>query len=254
MVIGSGQGGSPLAMALAGCGTRAALVEARHVGGTCVNYGCTPTKTMVASARTAHVLGRAREFGVEAPPGRVDVEVIRDRKRAPRLLPREKIAVVVLAHIEAHAHMGGGTNALGLAKEARETGDEVAIVFDGAGTRWVSELADPENRMHRAFAAVEENVLGACSFCAAAFGVKEAIKKTDVKLLSEYEGHPEPASTGGGRVSGGDVLVLQQASRYPPSRIENPSGTAEIPEYIGYNYMRVTVAPRPVHRGAGRWS
>ncbi|MFP4638456.1 MAG: mercuric reductase, partial [Spirochaetaceae bacterium] len=81
IVIGSGQGGSPLAMALAGRGRRTALVEARHVGGTCVNYGCTPTKTMVASARTAHVVGRAREFGVEAPPGRVDMEVIRDRKR-----------------------------------------------------------------------------------------------------------------------------------------------------------------------------
>ncbi len=53
VVIGSGQGGSPLARALAGSGRKTALVEREHVGGTCINWGCTPTKTMIASAKVA---------------------------------------------------------------------------------------------------------------------------------------------------------------------------------------------------------
>jgi pyruvate/2-oxoglutarate dehydrogenase complex dihydrolipoamide dehydrogenase (E3) component len=81
IVVGAGQGGFPLAMKLAGQGRRTALVEARHVGGTCVNYGCTPTKTMVASARAAYMVGRAAEYGVGATPGAVDMEVVRRRKR-----------------------------------------------------------------------------------------------------------------------------------------------------------------------------
>ncbi|WP_455382261.1 mercuric reductase [Salinispira pacifica] len=68
VIIGSGQGGTPLASALAGKGLSTALVESRYVGGTCVNFGCTPTKTMVASARSAHMVARSGDFGVEAVP------------------------------------------------------------------------------------------------------------------------------------------------------------------------------------------
>ena len=55
IVIGAGQGGKPLSMELATSGRRTALVESKYVGGTCVNVGCTPTKTMVASARVAYL-------------------------------------------------------------------------------------------------------------------------------------------------------------------------------------------------------
>lgn len=55
IVIGAGQAGSPLARRLSEAGQRTLLVERAHVGGTCINVGCTPTKTMVASARAAHV-------------------------------------------------------------------------------------------------------------------------------------------------------------------------------------------------------
>ncbi|MGH9935858.1 MAG: FAD-dependent oxidoreductase, partial [Blastocatellia bacterium] len=51
IVIGTGQGGKPLSIALANAGWKTAVIERLHVGGTCVNVGCTPTKTMVASAR-----------------------------------------------------------------------------------------------------------------------------------------------------------------------------------------------------------
>ena len=64
IVIGSGQGGNPLCFALAAAGVRTALIERKHVGGTCVNEGCTPTKTMVASARVAYLARRAADYGV----------------------------------------------------------------------------------------------------------------------------------------------------------------------------------------------
>jgi pyruvate/2-oxoglutarate dehydrogenase complex dihydrolipoamide dehydrogenase (E3) component len=77
--IGAGQGGGPLAGALARAGRRVALVERDHVGGTCINTGCTPTKTMVASAEVAHLARRAADFGVEAGHVRVDMERVRQR-------------------------------------------------------------------------------------------------------------------------------------------------------------------------------
>ncbi len=84
IVIGAGQGGAPLAGRLAATGRQVALVEREHVGGTCINEGCTPTKTMVASARTAHLSRRSATFGVVAagPASiRVDLARVRQRKR-----------------------------------------------------------------------------------------------------------------------------------------------------------------------------
>jgi pyruvate/2-oxoglutarate dehydrogenase complex dihydrolipoamide dehydrogenase (E3) component len=81
VVIGSGQGGTPLSKALAKAGMRTALVERAHVGGTCVNEGCTPTKTMVASARVAYLARRGADYGVETGNIRIDMMRIRKRKR-----------------------------------------------------------------------------------------------------------------------------------------------------------------------------
>jgi len=82
IVIGSGQGGNPLAAALANAGKRVALLEQTHIGGTCVNEGCcTPTKTMVASARVAYLARRAGDYGVRTGPVTVAMAVVRQRKR-----------------------------------------------------------------------------------------------------------------------------------------------------------------------------
>lgn len=81
IVIGSGQGGNPLARALVDSGRRTALVEREHVGGTCINEGCTPTKTMVASARAAYLARRSADYGVETGPVSVDMVKVRQRKR-----------------------------------------------------------------------------------------------------------------------------------------------------------------------------
>src|SRR5215213_1038955 len=82
IVVGAGQGGGPLATALAGAGRKTALIEREHVGGSCINTGCTPTKTMVASARAAYLTRRAADYGVESGPVRVDMTAVRQRKRA----------------------------------------------------------------------------------------------------------------------------------------------------------------------------
>src|ERR1700687_5904341 len=82
IVIGSGQGGTPLCQALAGAGIRTALIERTHIGGTCINEGCTPTKTMVASARVAYLARRAADYGVQTGPIAIDMVRVRERKRA----------------------------------------------------------------------------------------------------------------------------------------------------------------------------
>src|SRR5262249_52016449 len=81
IVIGSGQAGTPLSRALAESGMRSALVEREHVGGTCVNEGCTPTKTMVASARVAYLARRGADYGVHTGPITSDLKRVRQRKR-----------------------------------------------------------------------------------------------------------------------------------------------------------------------------
>lgn len=81
IIVGAGQAGVPLARDLAGAGWKTALVERTHVGGSCVNEGCTPTKTMAASARVAYLARRAADYGVQTGPVVVDMSTVRQRKR-----------------------------------------------------------------------------------------------------------------------------------------------------------------------------
>jgi pyruvate/2-oxoglutarate dehydrogenase complex dihydrolipoamide dehydrogenase (E3) component len=81
VVIGAGQAGVPLATALAKAGRKTALVEREHVGGTCINEGCTPTKTMVASAKVAYLDRRSADYGIQDGPVNVDMVGVRQRKR-----------------------------------------------------------------------------------------------------------------------------------------------------------------------------
>ena len=80
IIIGSGQGGNPLAQALAKLGQRVALIESDQLGGTCINTGCTPTKTMVASAQVAHYARNAEGWGVRAGNVEVDLPAVLKRK------------------------------------------------------------------------------------------------------------------------------------------------------------------------------
>src|SRR5712691_3956679 len=81
VIIGAGQSGGPLATTLARAGRKTAVIEREHVGGTCINEGCTPTKTMVASARVAYLARRAADYGVYTGQVSVDMRKVRQRKR-----------------------------------------------------------------------------------------------------------------------------------------------------------------------------
>lgn len=80
IIIGSGQAGGPLAHKLADLKWKVAFIEKEHLGGSCINYGCTPTKTMVASARIAHYARRAADFGVQTGAVNVDLSEVVKRK------------------------------------------------------------------------------------------------------------------------------------------------------------------------------
>ena len=82
IVIGAGQAGPPMVGRLAASGRKVALIERDLIGGTCVNTGCTPTKTMVASAYAAHLARRAMDFGVKVGPVGIDFTAVMARKNA----------------------------------------------------------------------------------------------------------------------------------------------------------------------------
>jgi pyruvate/2-oxoglutarate dehydrogenase complex dihydrolipoamide dehydrogenase (E3) component len=81
LILGSGQAGNPLSSDFVKAGRRVALVERAEVAGTCINYGCTPTKAMVASAQRSWQVRHAAEFGIEVGSVHVNLEEIRARKR-----------------------------------------------------------------------------------------------------------------------------------------------------------------------------
>src|SRR5580698_6396406 len=82
IVIGAGQAGGPLAKKLALAGKKTALIEKRWIGGTCVNDGCTPSKTMIASAKMAYLAANSTPLGVKIKGYKVDMPTIKKRKDA----------------------------------------------------------------------------------------------------------------------------------------------------------------------------
>ncbi|GGF35722.1 mercuric reductase [Echinicola rosea] len=80
IILGAGQSGMPLAKKISSQGGAVALIEKRAIGGTCINDGCSPTKTMVSSARVAHMVSRAADYGVILPHYRVDQKAVKSRK------------------------------------------------------------------------------------------------------------------------------------------------------------------------------
>ncbi len=80
IIVGAGQAGPPLAGRLTAAGQRVAIVERKLIGGTCVNTGCIPTKTLVASAYAAQLARRGREYGIGTGPVSVDMAKVKARK------------------------------------------------------------------------------------------------------------------------------------------------------------------------------
>jgi pyruvate/2-oxoglutarate dehydrogenase complex dihydrolipoamide dehydrogenase (E3) component len=86
IIVGAGQAGPPLAGRLTAAGQTVAVIERKLVGGTCVNYGCIPTKTLVASAHTAHVARRGAEYGINIGTGDVAVDMAKVKARKDAIM------------------------------------------------------------------------------------------------------------------------------------------------------------------------
>lgn len=101
-----------------------------------------------------------------------------------------KIAIVVFSDTNTMEAMGKVSNAFMLATEAIEAGDELKIIFEGAGTKWIGELEKEDHKLHGLYQSIKTNITGVCKFCAQAFGVKNEIEKAELPLLDEYKSHP----------------------------------------------------------------
>ncbi|WP_111510273.1 FAD-containing oxidoreductase [Mycobacterium kyogaense] len=91
IIVGAGQAGPPLAGRLTAAGQKVAVIERKHVGGTCVNTGCIPTKTLVASAHAAHIARRSADFGIGTGDVTVDMAAVKARKDRISLGDREGV-------------------------------------------------------------------------------------------------------------------------------------------------------------------
>jgi len=97
-----------------------------------------------------------------------------------------KIAIVVLADTTPADGLGRIVNALMAVKEFKDGKDDVQLIFSGAGTKWLGEIANPKHQLHQAYQDVKGHIAGSCGFCATAFGVAESTKACGVDLLEEY--------------------------------------------------------------------
>lgn len=129
LVVGAGQAGIPLAHALARKGWRVVLAERKDPGGSCVNFGCTPTKAAIASARVAQLARRAGEFGIRIPRMRIDFAAV--LARAQGIAAQSRIA---LRESLLHAH---GGNPVYIHAHARFLGREGRLFRVQVGTRMV---------------------------------------------------------------------------------------------------------------------
>lgn len=97
-----------------------------------------------------------------------------------------KVAIVVLADTTAAEGLGRIVNALMAAKEFKDANDEVRLIFSGAGTKWLGEIANPAHQLHDTYNAVKDRIAGVCGFCASAFGVTAIARGCGIDLLEEY--------------------------------------------------------------------
>ena len=112
MIIGAGQASIPLAQALVKAGKHVALAERNHLGGSCVNWGCTPTKAVISSAKLAHQARRASEYGVRIPDVQVDFPAVLARAKRVLMESRESLEESVestegLERFAGHARLEG---------------------------------------------------------------------------------------------------------------------------------------------------
>jgi len=140
IIIGSGQAANPLAAKLAAAGWKTALIEKKFIGGTCLNTGCTPTKTLIASGRVAYLAGRSADFGIQTGKVTVDIGSVIRRKNAKVLAARESSAKRLLETHNLEVHFGtalfSGPKEIDLLRDDGSNGTMTADhIFINTGTR-----------------------------------------------------------------------------------------------------------------------
>ena len=101
-----------------------------------------------------------------------------------------KVAIIVFSDIETPEALGKLLNAFLLADESVENGDDLKIIFDGAGSKWIGELENKDHKLHPLYLGMKDRITGVCKYCAAAFGVKSQVEKAGLKFIDEYKSHP----------------------------------------------------------------
>ncbi|MBU8763706.1 DsrE family protein [Micrococcus luteus] len=104
----------------------------------------------------------------------------------------KKIAIIVHA---SESELGRALHSLLYAQELHEAGNEVKVIFDGAGTVWVKNFEDPANKYNPLYKAVKNLgvIAGVCEYCAGAFGVSEDVQASGLATMGERDGHPSVA-------------------------------------------------------------
>jgi pyruvate/2-oxoglutarate dehydrogenase complex dihydrolipoamide dehydrogenase (E3) component len=247
ILLGSGQGSTPLASALANAGYKTLLIEKSHIGGTCVNEGCTPTKTMVASGRVAYLARRAADYGLHAKIDGIDMKKIRQRKRD-----------IV------ESFRGGG--------ERRLKGVENLEVFDGEGVF----TGDKELKVARAGGG--EELVKAGKWVFISVGERPAVPKLDglerimnempervlnSTTIMEVDEVPESLIVlGGGYVGlefahlfarlGAQVHIVQRAKQVLPR--EDPEVVEVLQDLLREEGLKIHLSTEPVSISPGEGS
>ncbi len=99
-----------------------------------------------------------------------------------------KLAVVIYTDVGSGESMARVMNALESAKEYKENGLPVTVIFDGAGTKWVPILEDESHKLHQLYRTLRPDS-EVCDYCAEAFDVHDQVSDVDVEITAEYDGH-----------------------------------------------------------------
>ena len=229
IIIGSGQGGNPLAEVLTAAGKKTAMIERKHAGGTCINTGCSPTKTMVASARVAYLARRGSDYGVDVGPVAIDMACVRERKRK-----------VVLSFRQSREKRLANAHAEFIHGEASFTGPgQISVALHDGGKR---HLAAPQIFINT----------GTQSALPAIEGI-DTVPHLDNESIMELDRAPEHLLiVGGGYIGiefsqmfrrfGSKVTVIQSGSQL--LREEDPDVVAEVTKILREDGIEVLLNAR----------
>jgi hypothetical protein len=101
----------------------------------------------------------------------------------------ERTAIIIMSDIENVADKARLSLAMLATREFHEAEEEVKIIFEGAATKWISLLKNPEHKIHSFYAKIKGKI-EVCGYCANAYGVKELVEAEGLKIVTEYKGHP----------------------------------------------------------------